>query len=131
MKKDYLTHNGDHKQYAKLYAEYEKQLAAWKEKYKKELAENDEGDRFPTMNALMLGDMPFPPSRVEITPDGYKLHVYGLYNTYPIEKITTKAPLRAWLRCLSGKRWFDGRLCEDFINAVADTNKWELPFIYD
>lgn len=127
MKREYLTHNGDRKQYAKLMEIYKHKLENWKEKYMAELAENADS----RLDVGMLFEKPIPPSQVEVTPDGYELHVYGLYNTYPIDKVATKKELLGWLRCISGKKWFNGRLCEDFINAVADQNKWELPFLYD
>lgn len=125
MEHRYLKYNGDERQYAKLFEEYERRI----DKFIKDHPElkNSMGG----IGAATLAKMPFPPSKVEVIPDGYLLHVYSKYNVYPIDKITTKQDLLAWLRCISEKTWFDGELCEDFINAVADTNGWKLPFYYD
>ena len=128
MYHDYLTYNGDSHQYAKLYEAYKAKRDKFDEEHKEEVP-GVPGVR--VLSGADIANMPFPPSQVEVISDGYLLHVYGLYNSYPIEKIRSQRDLLAWLRCISEKRWFNGKLCLDFIEAVADQNKWNIPNYFD
>lgn len=121
MVRHYLIFNGDPSQYQKKLKAYQDAFNDWRNKHGKKIA-------------LKLSELPpCEPSKVERIQNGYALHVYpNPMNCYYIdERVSTMAELVAWIRCLSEKTWFDGSLCYDFIQAVAESNRWILPNYFD
>lgn len=117
----FLVWNGDPHQYAKLYEAYGRDRVKFDKKHPQK-------GPFCVMSLSELCDKPFPPSRVEVREEYYALHVYGLYNTYDIEKsrVRSISHLLAWIRHLSEKTWCDNRLIRDFAEAVYCSHGWKM-----